>query len=167
MPKLYELTDQFSDLYQAAITAGDDPEDEVKEAFKTQLESLEMEFEQKLGGCVKILRSIESDQKACEEEAKRLTGRGRALKNRVASLSEYMEECMVGTGIRQLKTSLFTATIQLNPASVVIDDINAIPEEFTKLRPREVSKLAIKEELEGGGDVPGARLVRKESLRIR
>ena len=64
----------------------------------------------------------------------------------------------------------FALKIKKNPPSVVIDSPDMIPAEFMKAPPPpppSIDKVAIKEALKSGTEVPGARLNQELRLEIK
>ena len=165
MPKLYELADEFDEIYREISEA--DPDEDFSEEIKERLRKAEGDFEDKLISCVKVLKSLAGEAASCLVESERLTKRARSLARNADSLKDYIKECMVSSGMLRVKSSLFSISIADNPPSVDVFDIDGIPEEFTVDVPRKVSKIDIKLAIERGEEVPGAQLVRSQGVRIR
>src|SRR5260364_273407 len=73
-------------------------------------------------------------------------------------------------GLQKVECPYFNIAIRTNPPAVQIEDVRQIPAQFMRQPeppPPAPDKKAIKEALEAGTDVPGARLVRNQSLRIQ
>ena len=90
---LYELTGQFMELFQLM----EDPEMD-EEALRDTLEGMEGEFDQKIDGWCRVLKSLEADAKALKDESKRLADRGRAIENRIANMKAFMMQSMQAIG---------------------------------------------------------------------
>lgn len=159
--KLYELTQNYLNLLDLL----DNPE-VPKEVIEAALEEIEGSFDDKADNIAKLIRSMEADIKGYKNEEDRLFSRRKALENKVKSLKEYLQSSMKALGKEEVKAKLFTLKIQTNQPSLIIDDIDKLPKEYKKLV-EESDKKKIKEDLLNNIEIPGARLERGESLRIR
>ena len=158
---LYELTEEVYRLLEFA----EDPEVE-EEVFRDTLEALQGDIEVKAEAYGKVIKQMEADRKAIEAEIERLTARKERLVKSTATMKERLQQAFTALNVQKLKTDLFTFYIQKNPVSVVVDDIDAVPDEFYKIEMK-LSKTAIKEAIESGQDVSFAHLEQSESIRMR
>lgn len=165
MPKLYELAEEFDEIYREISES--DPDEDFSDDLKEKLRKAEGNFEDKLIACVKVLKTLNAEADVCRSEADRLTKRARSYVRNADSLKDYVKECMLSSGMLRVKSSLFNISIADNPPAVDVFDIDNIPEEFTVALPRKVSKTDIKLAIERGEEVPGAKLVRSQGVRIR
>lgn len=161
MAKLYELTEQYSNLMELL----DNPE-VPQEMLEESLNKINDELDVKLENIVKVIKSMEVDVKGFKEEEKRLADRRKSSENRITNLKEYVEGAMRATGIKKVNGKVFTLGIQKNVPSVDITDENSIPEEYFILEKRLVKKKVLEAHKEGR-KVPGTTIKRTESLRIR
>jgi hypothetical protein len=144
-------------------------EDINPQALVDTLDGITGEIADKVPNIVTLIRTWESEAKACKEEEDRLAARRKALENRSARSKAYMQECMERIGTDKIKTPLVTVAIQNNPKKVEIIDQTVIPASFLVIIPEryDVDKAMVKDALEAGEEIPGARLVQGRSLRIR
>lgn len=161
MAKLYELTEQYSNLMELL----DNPE-VPQEMLEESLNKINDELDVKLENIAKLIKSIEVDVKGFKEEEKRLSDRRKSSENRITNLKEYVEGAMRATGIKKVNGKVFTLGIQKNAPSVDITDENSIPEEYFILEKKLVKKKVLEAHKEGR-KVPGTTIKRTESLRIR
>lgn len=161
MAKLYELTEQYSNLMELL----DNPE-VPQEMLEESLNKINDELDVKLENIAKLIKSIEVDVKGFKEEEKRLADRRKSSENRITNLKEYVEGAMRATGIKKVNGKVFTLGIQKNAPSVEITDENSIPEEYFILEKKLVKKKVLEAHKEGR-KVPGTTIKRTESLRIR
>lgn len=159
--KLYELTQNYLNLLELL----ENP-DVPKEVVEAALEEVEGSFDDKAENIVKLIKSIEADVKGYKEEETRLSTRRKTLENKVKGLKDYLEGSMIALDKKDIKGKIFTLAIKKNPPSVIIDDFNVLPMEYKKIEEKE-DKKKIKESIDNGIEVPGARIEQKESLRIR
>lgn len=161
--KLYEL----SQNYQNLLDLVENPDIPV-EMLHSSLQEIEGEFENKAENICKVIKSIELESRGIREEEKRLANRRKVLENNSKTLKEYLDNHMKSTGIKKIKGTVFTLSIQKNPASVKIINENSIPtlykEEIISIK---VDKNMIKDILKKGGEISGVELHQNESLRIR
>ena len=164
MASIYEITGDYMRLMDMM----DDPELD-QQTLNDTLEGIEGEFEYKAEAYAKIIKNLESDAEGLKAEIDRLTQRKKAIENNVKRLKMTLQSAMAFTGKIKFKTDLFSFGIQKNAPSVVLEteDLEIVPEEFIKTK-YEIDKVAIKDALKAGTELPGvAHLEQGESLRIR
>ena len=166
MPSLYDITSAHMQLTDY-LDSGELTEEQEAQAHEYLDRLLEELLPEKVAGYCQIIKAIEADAKAHAEEAKRITERKRTLDNKARSLKERLAGALVTTGTKKLKAGTFTVAMQANPPSVVVDDVASLPLDLLVIPQPEPNKTAIKERLKAGEEIPGARLVQGESLRIR
>lgn len=155
---LYELTDNYQQLLELADEA--DPK-----AFEDTLSTLQDEINHKAESLAKVIRTLEAETKALEEEKKRFERRIAARKNKVERLRNYLKENLEKAGMQKAKGKTFTVWVQ-DSEKVHVSDESAIPEQYFVMK-RQLSKTAIKEAIENGQQVAGAEIVKNKSIRIR
>ena len=162
---IYELTADYIQIMEMM----EDPELDPQTLADT-MEAVEGELEIKAESYAKIMKNLDGDVEALENEIRRLTSRKKAIEENIKRMKAALQGMMEVTGKTKFKTQLFSFNIQRNAPAVVIDidDVANMPEEFLKFRAPEVNKTAIKEALQNGADLEGiAHLESKVSLRIR
>lgn len=157
--KLYELADAYNRLLEMA-------EDMDPEALADTLESLEDSIEQKAENTAKVIKSIEADISAIDEELKRLQGMKSARKNNIDRMKVYLKEQLELVGMDKVKGTLFTVALQNNPAKLVVNDISKLQGYLVEQEPK-VDSTRLKNDLKAGLEVEGAELVQEKGLRIR
>jgi hypothetical protein len=73
---------------------------------------------------------------------------------------------METAGKDKIKDIDLSIWIQNNPVSVAVTNDKFIPDEFTEVE-KKLNKAAIKQALNEGEEVPGAKLVQTRSIRIK
>jgi hypothetical protein len=159
------LANDFAALQELLETS----DDLTPEMIADTLEGLGGELADKLDAVYSHVRNIEGLAKTCDEEAKRLAARKKSFDGKAKSLRGYVLQCLLASGQDKLKTAKNTFTARKGSASVVIDDVDALPDELvtvqTQIAP---DKKAIKEALENDVDVPGAHIeIGERSLAVR
>lgn len=153
--KLYEIAEMY-----AAMEALDDNID-----ITAALENIDGALEEKLENVAKLVRNLEAEAKAYEEEEKRLRAQKQAAKNRVESIKRYVKESLEEIGRDKVEAGIFKWSLQDGPGRVEITDETKIPEEFfvKEIKPL---KAEIKKAIEEGVITEGAEIVRDKSLRL-
>lgn len=163
--KLYELADQVKVLESVLDSdfATDSPESfaSVQEA----LDNAKIAFGEKLDAVAKVRADLLGDAEAIAKEIDRLQARKKAAETKADWLKDYAERCLFDAGQEKVKTVLYTFAIQKNPPRVEV--VGTVPEEFLVHPAPTVDKKAILDRLKAGEELPYARLVQGESLRIR
>ncbi len=161
--KLYDLADQYNFLNDNLF----DPETGVvDETALETLNEIKDSIENKCINITKLFKSIEAEREAIEKEKKAMAARESSLKSQVARLKDYLLTNMERCEIKKISCPQFSISLQKNPKSVQIDDEKLIPSDYNKITvEKDISK--IKEHLQNGVIIPGARLVQRNSIRIR
>ncbi|MFC5541530.1 siphovirus Gp157 family protein [Ureibacillus suwonensis] len=158
MATLYELNEMYRNI-QFLIESGEYTEEELKFA----IDSVNGEISEKLEGYAMVVKNLESDIAGLKAEEKRLADRRKSLENGVERMKEAMQDTLLLTGEKRVKTSKFTISLRKS-TSVEVENEDLIPEEFVKIT-KTISKSELAKRLKET-EVPGAKLVEKESLQI-
>lgn len=160
--KLYEIE---SRLREALDTIDVDMETgEITNA--DTLHDVEMQACDKLEGTGLYIREIKADIDALKQEADRLTQRRRSLEKKVSWLQGMMVPGLEALG-GKVKTPRLTIYTR-HTFAVQIDDMALVPEAFKQTKTEIVAdKRAIKDALEAGQVVTGARMQENLSVNIR
>ena len=165
MSSIYELTQDYLIISEMMENPELDPE-----FLADTMEAVDGELEVKAENYAKVMKNLDGDIEALDNEIRRLTSRKKALENNIKNMKKTLQSMMTITGKIKFKTDLFSFGIQKNAPSVIIDasDVNNIPSDYLKFRDPEVDKTKIKEAIQNGADLTGiAHLEQTESLRIR
>ncbi|WP_273867528.1 siphovirus Gp157 family protein [Serratia odorifera] len=144
-------------------------DDLTPEMIADTLEGIEGALGDKLDGAFTFVRNLEGLAKTVDEEIKRLTDRKRSFENRAKSIRKYVLACLLASGQDSLKTTTNTFTARKGVASVVIDNIELLPDELVTTQVVTApDKKAIKEALENGVEISGAHIeIGERSLQVR
>jgi len=161
MASLYDLTSYWLNIYSLEGAESDDD-------LKTALDSIEVCIEEKMLNIGYVIKNLEADEKALEDEEKRLKAKRDASKKRIESLKDYVFRSMNAMEKKEIDTTLFKFKIQKNPPKVVVDEENVVGEKYyDTVIETKLNKKRLKEDLDNGIELPYARLVQGESLRIK
>lgn len=157
---LYNISERYENILevQNELTQGE---------LSAILIDIEDEFNAKAENIVKVIRELDSQKVALENEISRMNDLKKMVDTRKAWLKDYLLINMQRIGKSSIKSDLFTIKIRNNPPSVVLRDENRVPEEFkiTKTETK-VDKKTLKEYLKHN-TVDYAYLESKQSLMIK
>lgn len=163
--KLYELTEQYEELYSMLY----DEEIDEQMIFDTA-ERLEGEIEEKADNYAKMIFSMKADIEAIKNEEKRLYAKRTTLENRSQSLKDMLQANLEFIGKTKFKTALFSFNVQKNGGLqplTITQNLDEIPGKYLIPQPPKVNTDAVRKLLEGK-EVEWAHLEpRGQSLRIR
>ncbi|MFW2822563.1 siphovirus Gp157 family protein [Levilactobacillus brevis] len=159
---LYELEGNLLHVVELANSAK--PEDQ--QLFADTIESLQDSIADKAIGYGKVINQLVADEKQLADKIKHDQERKRALSNNISRLKLALQHGMETAGKDKIKDIDLSIWIQNNPVSVAVTDDKLIPGEFTEVE-KKLNKAAIKQALNDGEEVPGAKLVQTRSIRIK
>lgn len=171
MSKLYELSTELAKIHDELITA----DGELTPDLEKRLDEVNLALTQKATGLRKWLVNIDGDIDALDAEISRLQKIKTVHKHLYERLKAYIKLNMEVAGKPKIETPIGTFSIAKNPTSLELipEDGSGIPDEFKTLIPAHYEltsddKKRIKEALEEGYEVPGAKLItNKTNLRIK
>lgn len=116
-----------------------------------------------------VIRNLDTFADTVEAEAKAMADRAKIVRARALRVKEYLHQCMAMAGVSKIEHPEFTISIKKNPASLQIDGIDMIPEDYMREIPTkfEPDKSLIKKALQEGYVVPGASLIQSNRLEIK
>lgn len=157
MATLYELTGQFLEIYNMEI------DDETK---LDTLESIDWtsDYENKVEGYVKVIKSLEADVEARKNEKKRLDGLNKSDQSKIDNLKAALAVSMTETGQTRVDTTLFKVGFRKSKAVVVDEDELPKKYQIVSYKP---DKKEIKKLLESGATIRGAHIEERSNLSIR
>lgn len=162
MMKLYELTNEWSNLADQAML-----DDGAPEALLESLKSLQVSIEDKFENTIKVARGLSAYAEACKAEADYLAGKAKRAQERSDWLLNYMRACMKEIGLTQTRAGIFDIKIGVNPPKVMVAEDAKIDDRFMKPQPSLIDKTALKEALKAGEKIEGAWLEIGERLIIK
>lgn len=157
---LYQLSGRYQQLLD---------QDEYTDEEMQELECLHGDLETQCINRGKYIRNLEAEKNAVFDAIREMTVRLGQLGSKEEKQREKLAQIMLDNNMPQITSSpLFPLIAKQNPVSVDDYDRNIIPENFwTESQPKpvkRVDKTAIREAIESGVEVPGARLVRSLKL---
>lgn len=129
------------------------------------LHAVEAQAAEKVEATALYLRELDAEAKATKEEADRMLARVKSLQKRSDYLKAMLLNALHATG--KVKTGRVTVSIRTTQA-VQINQEQAIPEAYTTVKTTvSPNKVAIKQALLDGVEVPGCHIEERESVQIR
>lgn len=159
--KLYEI----SDAIRAALDHIDvDPETgEILNA--DNLHAVEAEASDKIEATALYLRELDAEAKAAKDEADRMIARVKSMQKRSDYIKSMLLDALHATG--KVKTARVTVSIRTTKAVEIAEGAD-LPEAYTTVKTTvSPNKIAIKQALLDGVEVPGCHLEARESVSIR
>ncbi|WP_199181488.1 siphovirus Gp157 family protein [Staphylococcus simulans] len=161
MVRLFDLTESYQQVYDLIAEEGDE------KALVDTLESIEDAFEDKADGYQAVIKSLEADNVAIDEEIKRLRQRKTTNQNGIKRLKESLQEAMLRTDKIKFKTALHSYSIANNPPSLDIETEKYIPTEYWVSQAPKVNKKDLLADLKNGKEIKGVTVKQTQSLRVR
>lgn len=161
MASLFDLSTDYQQLYDLIA------EQEDEQILKDTLASINDAIEDKADGYVAVIKTLEGDNKAIDEEIKRLRQRKNSNQNGVKRLKESLQEVMEQTGKEKFKTALNSYSIANNPPSLDITDESLIPKQYYIEQQPKLDKKELLKVVKDGLEIKGVELKQSRSLRVR
>lgn len=167
MTSLYKLSAEYAAIRQRLMETQDD-----EQTVSDTLESEGWELEQKILGAAYAIKDMEALIASRKEALKEMQDAIRREENRLERLKNYLLTAMQMAGMNKVQGKHFDVRLKKKAQGVVIADESLIPEAFYRMpevKPPSpvIDKLAIKEALTAGQDVPGVHLDSGIRLDIR
>ena len=163
MAKLYELDQKINELIANSI----DPETgEVSDGFIEKLDALNMERNEKIDNIMRLYKNLISDAAGWEAEEKRLSELKKSAKNRAESLKNYLSRYMEA-GVEKF-TSEHGKIGWRKSEKVVVQDVDTLPEEFTKVKVEvKADLISLKNALKEDRKIDGVSLEEHQNIQIK
>lgn len=137
---------------------------ETGEVDVERLEALELERTEKIENVLLWIKNLKAEAEAIRSEEVKLAERRKAKVNRVDSLTRYLAAVLNGDKFNTARVSLYWR----KSTSTDVYDETALPEKYrVETVTWAADKKAIKEAINSGEVVTGARLVEKTSAIIK
>jgi len=159
MAKLYQLTDRYKaieDMLDREIEYIS--QDEIKET----LANIKDDIEDKVASIGKIVLELKSDIESVKAEEDRLAKRRSGFTSKMEWLKLYLLAEMVSTNTLKVKKDVISVSVQNNPPSAELINLELVPEQYIRIVPerREPDKRAIIEHFKETGElVSGVNII--------
>lgn len=129
------------------------------------LHAVEAEAAEKIEATALYLRELDAEAKAAKDEADRMIARVKSMQKRSDYLKSMLLDALHATG--KVKTGRVTVSIRTTKAVEIAEGAD-LPEAYTTVKTTvSPNKVAIKQALLDGVEVPGCELIERESVSIR
>lgn len=129
------------------------------------LHAVEAQAAEKVEATALYLRELDAEAKAAKDEADRMIARVKSMQKRSDYLKSMLLDALHATG--KVKTGRVTVSIRTTQAVEIEEGAN-LPEAYTTVKTTvSPNKIAIKQALLDGVEVPGCSLEARESVSIR
>lgn len=133
------------------------------------LEGEGLELADKLDATMSAARYLEGQAAIVAEEIARLTARKKSFDGQAKSVKAYILQCLITAEQKTLKTEFNTFTVRKGATSLVIDNVDDLPDEYVSTEVKTTAdNKKVKAALEAGENIKGAHLeTGPESLQVR
>lgn len=154
---LYAISEKFLELFNK--------DDLTEEEIQEQGNELAIMLQNKAENIVGYNFTLESNKTALKQEIERLTNMYNAIDKQQEKLKKYVKSTMEKLDLPEINTNIGKIKIKKNPVSVDILDENSIDDKYYSIKTiKTISKTKIKEDLEKGINVEGARLIQNTKI---
>lgn len=163
---LYDIAEADRKLQELIANVETDDDNEHAIAL---MEEIEGQLVSKGAGIIKAKMNVKGMVNALDIEIKRLTAMKKAIEGKDEKFNKYIKMCMIKMDTTKIETPLGTLSLAKGRESTVIDNPDVVPKKFkTVVKETKIDKMAIKQAINAGEKVKGARVVRGEpSLTIK
>lgn len=159
---IYELTQEAAEIV-AELEAN---EGEIPEQLAELMKIHEWDAAAKMEQYARAIANLQATIEACKAERERIYGKEKAAIHAIDRMKSAMLQYMQYSDNKKINAGTFTISVRKS-AAVIIDDENAIPEEYKKTETiTKIDKLAVKNALKVGA-VSGARIQENENINIK
>jgi hypothetical protein len=158
---LYTLTSEAKMLASLLET------EELTPELESMLIINQQELSDKSINYAKVIRNLEADSDAIDNEIKRLKAMKESNDRVIDRMKDAVRNAMVSSGIDKIESSLFKLSLRRSEAVEVINQ-DQLPECFVKAKTTYTpDKVAIKDAIKSGLTVEGAVIVENLNLQIK
>ena len=159
--KLYEI----SDAIRQALDHIELDEETGEILSADALHAVEAQAAEKVEATALYLRELDAEAKAAKDEADRMLARVKSMQKRSDYLKAMLLDALHATG--KVKTGRVTVSIRTTKAVEIAEGAD-LPEAYTTVKTTvSPNKVAIKQALLDGVEVPGCHIEERESVQIR
>lgn len=165
MKKLYEIADQYEQVFNEAI----DPETgEIDENKMLMLDDIKADANEKGIAVASRIRNLMAEHNAIKEARTSMAAREKTLAREMEFLEGYLQRNMERCRIQKISCPWFVISLRKCNPSVDDDtlDMAQLPEQYIRVK-REPNKVDILRDIKAGIHVPGASLKQNNSISIK
>ena len=164
MPSFANIQDEISSMLSIP---DEDLTDEQRAAMEEYLNDLAGQEADKVDAFGSFIRVESARAEACKKEAQRLANKAKTAEGRISYLKHMYLCTMQSAGLKKVQGSAYTLSIR-EADSVNVTDVTVLPDLYIRRKETvEPDKVVLREALKGGIEIPGAVLVKTQSLQVR
>lgn len=166
---LYAIETQYAELFERlAAATTDDFTDEEQARLESDLLINEQEFTEKADAYAAVIRQKEARAEFLKAEAKRLQEAAKAEQAQAEYLQKKISQAMQNRGLDKAETAHYRLSFRKSEAVQLSVPDEGLPAIYQRTElVYSADKAAIKAALKLGAEIPGAKLVVRQSLQIR
>lgn len=131
-----DLALEISKLEALAAEGGD----LTPEMIADTLEGIEGMLEDKFDATMRVIRAFDANAEACKKEAARVSERKKHWDRQAYVLKSYLLQCLQVSERTTFKTTFNTFTARKGGVSLVIDNVDLLPDEFVESHTEVITK---------------------------
>lgn len=167
---LYNLAQEYCDLENALFSSVNEETGEVNVDIAEAVSKIQGDFNQKAIAVATVWRDFGRYVSDIKAEIDRLEVLKKRVEREQKRVEDYLTQACEMTGTVEIRGIYANITFRNNPPKVVLDDESLIPEEYITEKvkvEKSISKNKIKEAIQSGIEVAGARLVQERKIQIK
>lgn len=163
MPKLTDILEEI----RAMLDVNDDElSDEQRDLMDAYLDELGTQEADKVDAIGQFFRIESARVDALKAEANRLAARAKTAQNRLDFLRMRYLQAMQVAGLQKVRGQVYSMSVRSTDV-VQITNTVILPEQYVTEKTEIVpNKVAIRDALKQGREIPGAQLAKSYSLRV-
>ena len=160
---IYQIEQSYNQLAEELIDNGGELTTELSEALAITEEQLQ----NKSVAYSFVIKEMDAEIDIIDAEIKRLQAMKKTRENASERLRANIKHAMELFNIDEIKTPLVKINFRKSEA-VEVDDVNQLPASYKVVKVTEqADKMAIKEAIKNGAEIPGCRIVANRNLQIK
>jgi hypothetical protein len=160
---LFALADEFIDLAKLLVDESDMPNEIINEI----LDAHSGEFSEKAWNVAAMVLQFDSEADMVRTAEKRMSARRKTLESRADWLRDYLLVQLIRTGTNELSSAEFVVKVCDNPPRTIIDDEDAIPDDYKEEETViSIKKAELRSAMLDGEIIPGAHLEKGKRLKF-
>ena len=160
---LYKLADEFLELAQVLVNESEMPNEIIEEI----LDAHSGDFSEKAWNVAAMVLQFDAEADMVRAAEKRMSARRKTLESRADWLRDYLLLQLIRTGTNELSSAEFVVKICDNPPRTIIDDEDAIPDDFKEAETViTIKKAELRSAMLDGEIIPGAHLEKGKRLKF-
>ena len=160
---LFKMADEFIDLAKLLVDESDMPNEIINEILDAQ----SGEFTEKAWNVAAMVLQFDAEADMVRTAEKRMSARRKTLESRADWLRDYLLVQLIRTGTNELSSAEFVVRVCDNPPRTIIDDEDAIPDDYKEEETViSIKKAELRSAMLDGEIIPGAHLEKGKRLKF-